>query len=203
MMNRKFLLPFISCFSFVLVGLPGIRAQVNHDQHLSKIKWMTFEQVTTVTKSSKTPKKIIVDLFTDKCGYCKKMDLSTFQNEFISHYMNENFYPVKFNAETKSDIQFNDQVFHLDRSGFHELAIDLSMGDLVFPTLVFLDEENQIIQPIQGYQTVDDLERIMVYFANDFYKNTPWNEFTRRYKPTNSRPVIDVNPNGETVKKKN
>ena len=51
--------------------------------------------------------------------------------------MNENFYPVKFNAETKSGYPLNDQVFHLDRSGFHELAIDLSMGTWYSSTWFF------------------------------------------------------------------
>lgn len=176
--------------------------------HSSKVQWISFEQAEKMAKSTKSPKKILVDLYTDNCGWCKKMDLSTFQNEFISHFMNENFYPIRFNAQQKKDVLFNDNTFKLDKSGFHELAIALSMGDLGFPTLVFLDEENQIIQPIQGYQSVDELERIMFYFANDLYKSTPWNEFVVKYKATNSKPHlepngIDPNSNVEVIKKKN
>ncbi|MEP7267332.1 MAG: thioredoxin fold domain-containing protein [Saprospiraceae bacterium] len=185
-------------------------AVLGNTQNLAapKIRWMSFEQVTQDQNERKTPKKIMVDLFTDNCGWCRKMDISTFQNEFISHYLNENFYPVRFNAQYKKDIKFNNETFKLDPSGFHELAITLSLGDLGFPTLVFLDEENQIIQPIQGYQTVDDLEKIMFYFANDLYKSTPWNDFVEHFKPTNSKPRIDPmmqmeKSNIEMIKKKN
>ena len=134
--------------------------------------------------------------------------ISTFQNEFISHYLNENFYPIRFNAQHKKDVVFNDQLFKLDKSGYHELAIALSMGDLGVPTLVFLDEANQIIQPISGYQTVDELERIMFYFANDMYKTTPRNEFVQHYKPSNTKPRANMpnpfeNKDIETVRKKN
>lgn len=177
----------ISLLLMLTLGTISLYAQ---DLHSSKIKWLDFETAEKVGKSAKMPKKIIVDLYTDNCGWCKKMDLSTFQNEFIAHYLNENFYPIRFNAQQRKDVSFNDQVFKLDKSGFHELAIALSMGDLSFPTLVFLDEENQIIQPIQGYQTVDDLERILFYFANDLYLTKPWNEFVRVYKPTNSKPIL-------------
>jgi thioredoxin-related protein len=186
-----------------------------------KIKWLTFEEAEWEARQAKSPRKFMVELYTDKCGLCKKMDLSTFQNEFIAHYVNENFYPVKFNAELRKDIQFNSQLFKLDKSGYHELAIALTMGDLAFPTLVFLDEDYQIIQPIQGYQTVDELERIMFYFANNMHKTTPWNTFVQHYQPTNSKPRVDprVGPDhlliipvpvpphakskGEVIKKKN
>jgi thioredoxin-related protein len=179
---------------------------------VSKIKWLSVEEVDQQQRSNKQPKKIMIDLYTDNCGWCKKMDFSTFQNEFISHYLNENFIPVRFNAQAKKEISFNQQTFKLDKSGYHELAIALSLGDLGFPTLVFLDESNQIIQPIQGYQTVDELEKIMYYFANDLYKNTPWNEFVQHFKPTNSKPKKDhgrmetypsSSPLTEQVKKKN
>lgn len=186
--------PFIP-FQFTILVVLSLNASLilGQNLHASKVQWLTFEQAEKLAKSTKTPKKIMVDLYTDNCGWCKKMDLSTFQNEFISHFMNENFYPVRFNAEQKKDVQFNNTVFKLDKTGYHELAIALSMGDLGFPTLVFLDEANQIIQPIQGYQTVDELERIMYYFSNDLYRmDTPggisWNEFVQKYKPTNSKP---------------
>ncbi|MEP7321628.1 MAG: DUF255 domain-containing protein [Saprospiraceae bacterium] len=191
-----------------LIVLLTLNAAVVFSQnlHSSKVQWTTFEQAEKMAKSTKSPKKIMVDLYRDNCGWCKKMDLSTFQNEYISHFMNENFYPIRFNAEDKKNITFNDNLFKFDKSGFHELAIALSLGDLGFPTLVFLDEENQIIQAIPGYKTVDELERIMYFFANDFYKSTPWNEFVQKYKATNSRPVLepgDPMNNVEVIKKKN
>ncbi len=204
-MPRKVKQPIhLSLLLILSIGVLSTHAQ---NLHTSKIKWIDFEHAEKSAKSAKTPKKIMVDLYTDNCGWCKKMDLSTFQNEFISHYLNENFYPIRFNAQHRKDVSFNDQIFKSDKSGFHELAIILSMGDLSFPTLVFLDEQNQIIQPIQGYQTVDDLERIMFYFANDLYLTKPWNEFVLQYKPTNSKPILDhidhVNKLNIEIKKKN
>lgn len=194
------------CFSVVILTALYFTAGA---QNTSKIKWLSFDQVEGL-KSDKPHKKIVTYLYTDYCSYCRKMDLSTFQNEYIAHYLNENFIPIKLNAQYKKDINFNEQLFKPDKSGYHELAIALSLGDLGFPTLVFMDEENQIIQPIQSYQSVDELERIMFYFANDLYKNTPWNEFVSRFKPTNSKPRIEMPkqdvfipaPNNATVIKK-
>lgn len=193
-------------FPLIVLLTLNVTIVFGQNLHSSKVQWTTFEQAEKMAKSTKSPKKIMVDLYRDNCGWCKKMDLSTFQNEYISHFMNENFYPIRFNAEDKKNITFNDNLFKFDKSGFHELAIALSLGDLGFPTLVFLDEENQIIQAIPGYKTVDELERIMYFFANDFYKSTPWNEFVQKYKATNSRPILepgDPMNNLEVIKKKN
>lgn len=200
---------FDSVFYSLLMILGTVTA---YAQNATKIKWLSFDQVEAL-RLENPRKKIMVDLYTDNCAFCRKLDLSTFQNEFISHYLNENFFPVRFNAQHKKDIIFDKKLFKLDNSGYHELAIVLSLGDLGFPTLVFLDEDNQIIQPIQGYQTVDELERIMYYFANDIYLNTPWNEFVSRFKPTNSKPKMEFHksemippslaPSAEPIKKKN
>ncbi len=194
--NHSSYLSLFLIFSFTSLNLGA------QNLHNSKIKWVDFESAEKASKSTKTPKKIMVDLYTDNCGWCKKMDLSTFQNEFIAHYLNEKFYPIRFNAQQRKDVSFNDQIFKLDKSGYHELAIALSLGDLSMPTLVFLDEANQIIQPIPGYQNVDDLERILHYFANDIYLKQPWYEFVRLYKPTNSKPTIMIEPEKITIEAK-
>ena len=42
----------------------------------TEIKWISFEEA--VAKTSENPKMILVDLYTDWCGWCKKMDRDTY-----------------------------------------------------------------------------------------------------------------------------
>ena len=93
-------------FLFVFLGLTfssGNFANKNIEGE-KKIQWLTFEEA--VEKSKETPKKIIIDLYTDRCGWCKRMDKTTFQNPIIADYINENYYAVKLNAEQKENIEF-------------------------------------------------------------------------------------------------
>ena len=46
-----------------------------------KIKWMTFEEAVKLNET--TPKKIFIDVYTDWCGWCKRMDQTTFRNEEV------------------------------------------------------------------------------------------------------------------------
>src|SRR6202008_4671840 len=68
------------------------------------IKWMNWDDVQVAMK--KKPKKVWVDVYTDWCGWCKVMDKKTFSHPEVIKYMNEHFYAVKFNAESKEDIMF-------------------------------------------------------------------------------------------------
>jgi thioredoxin-related protein len=156
----------------------GISAQ-------EKVKWLTFEEAIELSKKEK--KKIFIDMYTDWCGWCKKMDKATFQQPHIASYLNEHFYPVKFNAEQKADISFNNQLFKYVKSGrrgYHQLAAELSksLGRLSFPTIIFLDENHSVIQPIPGYQDPKSFEVIMTFIGGDYFKDTPWKKYSTTFK---------------------
>ena len=62
-----------------------------------EIAWMSMDQA--LLAQQKTPKKIFMDVYTTWCGPCKLLDKNTFSNPDVIAYINEHFYPVKFNAD--------------------------------------------------------------------------------------------------------
>lgn len=144
----------------------------------STVEWLSFEEAVERSKTEK--RKIFIDVYTDWCGWCKVMDKNTFNNPKIAQYLNDNFYPVKFNAEQKEDIQFNGTTFKFvpsGRRGYHELAAALLNSKLSYPTVVFLDENFAMIQPLPGYQKPDQFEKIVKFIGGDHFKNTSWKEW--------------------------
>ena len=143
-----------------------------------KIHWMDFESA--VAASQKNPKKLFIDVYTDWCGWCKKMDASTFMDDSVAAYINANFYPVKFNAESKDTIRFFDQVFvFVPEYKSHELAISLLNRQMGYPSYAFLDEKFASIKVQQGYMSVETLMPLLHYFAKDAYKTKTFEEFTK------------------------
>ena len=169
-----------SRFFFILLALVAL---VNWmPVQAQEIKWLTWEEAQA--KNAKEPRKFIVDVYTQWCGWCKKMDKATWEQPEISKYINANYYPVKFDAETKEDINFNDRVFKYVRngtSGYNELAVEITFGKLSYPTIVFLDENLDVIQPIPGYKDPASLDKIMKYFAENYYKSIPWKKYEEMY----------------------
>lgn len=153
-----------------------------------EVEWLSLEEAMEKCKTEK--RKIFIDVFTDWCGWCKRMDQSTFVDPSVAQYLNENYYAVKLNAEQKEDIEFNDKTYHFKKNGargYHELAAELLNNRLSFPTVVFLDESMKVIQPIPGYLEATKLEAILNYFGTDSHRTTPWETYERKFSSTNQK----------------
>jgi thioredoxin-related protein len=119
-----------------------------------KIEWMSFEAAIDAQAKADQPKKIFIDVYTDWCGWCKKMDKETFNNPEVAVYMQQHFYMVKLDGEGKKPIVFRGKTFSFvpsGRNGYHELAAGLMQGQLSYPTVVFLNEQAELLSPVPGY----------------------------------------------------
>lgn len=149
----------------------------------SPVKWMTFEEA--VQKSATEKRKIFIDVYTDWCGWCKVMDKKTFADPAVAKLLNEKFYPVKFNAEQKEDIVFNGTTFKFIESGSrgtHQLAAALLNNQLSYPTVVFLDEEFKMIQPLPGFRQAPEFHKIAQFIGGDHYKTLKWDDWDTKYQ---------------------
>ena len=70
------------------------------------IQWMSFEAAIEMQAKASQPKKIFIDVYTDWCGWCKKMDAETFNNPEVAAYMQAHFYMVKLDGEGKKQSCF-------------------------------------------------------------------------------------------------
>ncbi len=144
------------------------------------ITWLTWEEAVNLSLTDTNPKKMFVDVYTDWCGWCKRMDRVTFQNPEVSAYMQENFYMVKLDAEGKDPIEYQGNTFKFvpsGRRGYHELAAALLQGKMSYPTVVFLDEDRNMLSPVPGYQEVKPFMQIAQYFGDNIYKEKDWQTY--------------------------
>ena len=147
------------------------------------VKWISFEEAILLNKEN--PKLILIDVYTDWCGYCKKMDLNTYANKTISDYINKNFYAVKLDGQEKKDIIFNNHTFKFQkqgRRGYHELPATLMDGKLSYPTTIILSKDEKVIDKIPGYLDKKIMEKILVYFSKELNKTKKWKEFEKEFE---------------------
>lgn len=165
--------------SLLILGL--FLSFLGHSQET--ITWLKIEDLEAA--QAKEPRKVIIDLYTDWCHWCHKMDENTFQNKGIASYVNENFYAVRFNAEQKDSILFKGQKFGFvakGRKGYNELAAVLAKGRLSYPTIVYLDEELNLIQPVPGYMDAKAFEQVITYLGEDHYKEQDFEQYKLNYR---------------------
>ncbi len=141
------------------------------------IKWMTIEQAEASQK--KNPKKILVDVYTTWCRWCKVADSAVYKNREIAHYINQHFYSVKFNAEKHEPVTFKNvrYVFINDERNVHEFARYLLNGKLSYPGTAFIDEKGNLIDAKNGYMDAYFFEAILNYYGSGAYKTMKYSDF--------------------------
>lgn len=148
-----------------------------------EVNWISFEKAIELNKKEK--KMILLDVYTDWCGYCKKMDKTTYKNKVIVDYINKHFYAVKLDGEGKKDITYKDYTFKFrqkGRSKFHELPASILNGKLSYPTTVFLDKDEKLLDRIPGFLNAKLMEQVLNYFAQEKYKSQKWDDFVKTFK---------------------
>ncbi len=166
-------------FLFLFIGL------VSLSTYAQEVTWLSWDEAATLAETDKKPKKIFVDVYTDWCGWCKKMDKDTFQNGEVAAYMEENFYMVKLDGEGKEPIEFKGKTYKFvpkGRKGYHEFAAALMQGKLSYPTTIFLDEKMNMLSPVPGYQKPAPFLNIAKYFGDNIYLEKDWKTYTSESK---------------------
>jgi len=122
------------------------------------VTWNKIDDLEDIAKSG--DKKILIDVYTSWCGWCKVMDKKTFTDPEVISYLNDNFHVVKFNAEQKQPITYKGKTYEWvpsGRKGVNMLAHEMLNGRLGYPSLVYLDENLGKIRVSPGYKTPDKL----------------------------------------------
>ena len=153
-----------------------------------EINWVTFDEALELQK--KSPKKIMMDVYTNWCGPCKMLDRNTFQNKDVADYVNENYYAVKFNGEGNDTVNYKEKTFSNPRynpananrrNSAHQLAGYFKVS--AYPTIVFIDEQGDMISTLKGYKTLAQLELYLKMFKTDKHKELDTQEkFNTYYK---------------------
>ncbi len=152
----------------------------------TQINWVSVNDLPALLQ--KQPKKIFIDVYTSWCGPCKMMMTNTFGDANIIKYVNDNFYAVKFNAEGNELITFKGYEFKnskfdpaktAGRNGTHDFAMAIASVQtrLAYPTIVFLDENLNILSPLQGYYQANQMQAVLSYFKEDKFKQIDLNTY--------------------------
>jgi thioredoxin-related protein len=139
----------------------------------NELKWLPFTQ--GLTEAKKSDKKILVDVYTDWCGWCKVMDKNTYSDTLVISLINKHFIPVKLNAESSNKVVY-------DNKTFTEQSLARAFGVDGYPTTLFLDSDGNSITSADGYIKPEMFIDMLRFIGEDHFKNMDWEEYQKGHK---------------------
>lgn len=157
------------------------------------IVWMPLADVNKIVEKNikknkvKEDKLIIVDFYTDWCGWCKRLDNETYKNAEVAALMNTYFYPVKFDAESRDSLNFAGVAYKFKPSGSrgtNEFALTMASrpgGRIGYPTITIISPMGEKIVVEAGYKNADKMKLFLLYYGEGHYKTKDYLTFEKEY----------------------
>lgn len=109
-----------------------------------------------MAEAEKSQRPILVDVYTDWCGWCKRMDRDVYTRPEIRDYLSKNFVMVKLNAEA------NDAARYEGRS-WTSRSLASRFQVTGYPTTIFLRANGEHLANLPGYIAADRFLLLLRY----------------------------------------
>lgn len=168
------------CLSLlVFICLPALSFRVSD---VPAVHWISLAELKT--SYAQNPRPILIDVYTDWCGWCKEMDRTTYKNRALVDYINTHYYAVRFDAESRDDVFFNHAQYRYNAQyRTNMFAVYLTGGRLSFPTTVLLADTSAAPAPIAGYLKAKEMEAPLKYFGERANERQSYPDFNRGIHP--------------------
>jgi thioredoxin-related protein len=161
-------------YLFLFLSFTTYKNLQAQDSGQKSIAWNEIEEA--VKLNTENPRDFLIYVYSDNCGWCRKMENETFASNAIIDFINQNFYAVKINSNIKRDIQYNKRKFSYvsadpatGNPAHHEFLLVLLQGRMAYPSIVCLDENLVYIGVERGFKSIEPFRKYLSYIKEDIY----------------------------------
>lgn len=137
---------------------------------VKSINWVGWDDLPELLHHK--PKKILVQIGTSWCGWCKRMEYVTMQQPEIVDLLNKHFYCIKLDGEATEPVYFDGKTYQFNpnyakrRNGAHQLAVELLSNHIVYPSTVVFTPQYKKIKVHRGSATEQNFVNLLHQVLN-------------------------------------
>ncbi len=168
---KKSLIPVILILIIVVGSYFAINAKSSNDfegEFINEASGKSFEEILQLAQKNK--KKVVINVYADWCGWCKKMERETFPDGKVQDELKKNYYFYRLNGESSETIQYDGQKF--TKAQFAK-----AFGIRGFPSTIFLNHDSKPITVVPGYIDAKTFANILKYIGDDLYTKMTFEQF--------------------------
>ena len=133
------------------------------------VRWRDWDSGLKEARDRKLP--VLVDVYTDWCGWCKRMERDVYSQPEVRDYLARRFVTVKLNAEA------NDAAHYLDQD-FTARSLASHFGITGYPTTIFLRPTGDHLINAPGYIPADRFLPVLRYIGDGYMdRGVTWEQF--------------------------
>ncbi len=138
---RALFAPLLAALLLTSSGCGGREGGAS-DSRGTKVAFASLNFDAALGRARAENRLVMIDVFTDWCGWCKKLDAETYSDARVADALKE-FIAIKVNAEKGGE------------------AVAERYGVDGFPTILFVSGSGQIVKKVEGYVDADEMLRIV------------------------------------------
>lgn len=138
------------------------------------LQWLPYSQALVKSKVESIP--TLIYFYSDHCGWCRKLENETFNNQEITKMMNQSFSLVKVNSDSSEAVMKNENGEEVTERALSSKIYQVRGN----PTVWFLSEDNQRIASLPGFIEVDVFKHILSYIKDGHYKEITFQEYMEK-----------------------
>lgn len=142
-----------------------------HPVVADSLTWKSFPEA--VADAQGQGKKILVFVYTDWCGWCRKFQREVYTDAALRAYLTQHYTLAKVNAEGDKPLNFRNMTFT-------EAELSMALQASGFPTHIFMEpgeEKLNYIQAVPGFMEANRFLMLLRYFGEDAYVHQTFEEY--------------------------
>lgn len=97
-----------------------------------------------LAEAGRTGRPVLVDVYTDWCGWCKRMDRDVYARSDVQQYLASKFVVVRLNAESNESARY-------EGKAYTARTLAARFGVSGYPTTIFLNGRGDHLGNVPGY----------------------------------------------------